>query len=726
MKNGRWCLDNWKAPKVFNAVFFVVLIVLYARFAYLSLAKEVDNVNIQEFAANRNTISSILYANRGTIYDKDGNALALNVSSYTVIAYLDPARTGDSSEPKHVVDKEKTAKLLSPLINMEESKILELLNRDSKQVELGPGGRGITELTKEKIEELKLPGIIFTETYKRYYPNGNFASYTLGYAKQYEEQLDNGLVETSLKGELGIEKQYNDLLVGTNGYLSYQKDRFNRKIPDTPETRVDEQDGSDIYLTIDSNIQRFLESAKTKVETNNNPEWFTLTVMDAKTGAIVGTTSSPSFDPNYKNITNYENTLVSTLYEPGSVMKVFTYMCALESGKYKGSDTFLSGNIKIYDNTVKDWNNIGWGTITYDKGFEYSSNVGVSYLVQNVIDREQLQDCLLRYGFASKTGIELPREADGKIEFTYPIEVATAAFGQGIYTTAIQMLQGLSIISNNGKMLTPYIVDKIVDPNTGEIKYQSEVKESSPLVSMDTVEYMKKLMYNVVNSSDPARTGAKYYIEGYDIMGKTGTAQIFNNQLNKYETGYNAIISSFAAIFPKDDPQYIIYAAVKKPESGGGYVLPNILPDVIKNIAKYKKIYDNTNVSHTVSSYEVETYLSKDVDTVKEYLTDKGINVVVIGNGDKVINQYPLSKTTIITTDKIFLLTNGDEITMPNFIKWSKSDVKTFKNLTKLNIILEGYGYAINQSVEENIPITVENEIMVTFEMLNDKKEDSS
>src|SRR5574344_2847334 len=201
MKNGRWCLDNCKAPKVFNAVFFVVLIVLYARFAYLSLAKEVDNVNIQEFAANRNTISSILYANRGTIYDKDGNALALNVSSYTVIAYLDPARTGDSSEPKHVVDKEKTAKLLSPLINMEESKILELLNRDSKQVELGPGGRGITELTKEKIEELKLPGIIFTETYKRYYPNGNFASYTLGYAKQYEEQLDNGLVETSLKGE---------------------------------------------------------------------------------------------------------------------------------------------------------------------------------------------------------------------------------------------------------------------------------------------------------------------------------------------------------------------------------------------------------------------------------------------------------------------------------------------------------------------------------------------
>lgn len=714
MKNRKWSLDNWNAPKIFSTIFSLAFLLLYARFAFLALATKIDGKNIKEFAANRNTTSSILYANRGSIYDSEGNALAINVSSYTVIAYLSPTRTGNSKKPLHVVDKEKTAEALSPLINMSKETILNLLNKNLYQVELGPGGRGITELTKEKIEELELPGIAFTETYKRYYPNGNFASYTLGYAKSYEEKNDAGILETNIVGELGVEKKYNELLTGTNGYLSYQKDRFNYKIPDTKEIRVDEKDGLDIYLTLDSNIQRFLESANKVVEEKYNPEWFTLSVMDADTGAIVGTTASPSFDPNYRDIKNYENVLVSSLYEPGSVMKVFTYMCALESGKYKGKDTFLSGKIQILDNTVKDWNDIGWGYITYDKGFEYSSNVGISNIVQNVIDRETLKDCFLKYGFASSTGIELPREADGVINFTYPIEVATAGFGQGIYTTAIQMLQGLSIVANDGKMLSPYIVDKIVDPNTKEVKYQSQVKESEQLVSTKTVDYIKDLMYNVVNSNDPNRTGKNYHIEGYDLLGKTGTAQIFDVKTNKYLTGHYDVVYSFAGIFPKEDPKYIIYAAVKRPDGGGSYILPSLVPSVIKNIAKYKNIYNEAKPTDKITTYEVKPFTNQKVETVEKLLKSKGIDVIVIGSGDTIINQYPLNKT-IVSNDKVFLLTNGEDVIMPDMFNWSKNDVRIYKKLTNFNIIIDGNGYVVSQSIMKGEKISIENEINITL-----------
>lgn len=721
MKNRKWHLDNWKVPKVMSALFFIAFLGLYIRFAFLSLATEIDGKNIKKFAEERNTKSSVLHANRGTIYDSTGNILAVNVSSYTVIAYLDAARTGSSTKPLHVVDKQMTAEKLSPIINMKVEAILSLLQRNVKQVELGPGGRGITQLTKEKIEELELPGISFVESYKRYYPNGDFASYTLGYAKLYEEKHNSGLIEHNIVGELGIEKHYDDLLTGTNGYISYQRDRFNYKIPDTPETIEPEKDGDNIYLTIDSNIQRFIESAMKNVGEKYDPEWFTLSIMDAKTGAILGTTSYPSFDPNLKDIKKYENILVSTLYEPGSVIKIFTYMCALESGKYRGNDTFPSGKIVIGDNTVKDWNNTGWGYITYDKGFEYSSNVGVSNIVQSVIDKKELQDCFLKYGFASTTGIELPREASGKIAFTYPIEVATAAFGQGIYTTPIQMLQGLSIISNNGKKLKPYIVDKITDPNTSEVKYQSEVNESEQLISFKSVEYIKDLMYNVINSNDPNRTGKGYYIQDYGILGKTGTAQIFDPKLNKYLSGTYSYVYSFAGMFPKEDPEIIIYAALSQPKYGGSSILPNTIKPVIEDIAKYKNIYGTNKNNEKTITYNVESFISKDLDQIKDKLEDNGLEVIVIGNGDKIINQYPNIETKVVSGDKIFLMTNGDEIKMPNMLNWSKNDVRIFKKLTNFNILIDGYGYVIKQSILEDKVITNEDIIEIVFDTIKEE-----
>ena len=329
MKNKKQGRNNWKLPKKVFFVFFLCLIILFARYCYLALSPTVNGHNIQKFAANRNTVAKTLTASRGTIYDMSGNVLAHNVTSYTIIAYLDESRS-TGSKINYVKDIEATAEALAKVLDTDAEDLKKRFEKGKEekkyQIELGTAGKNITELKKSEVEDLNLPGIDFDENYKRYYPNGDFASYILGYAKTNEKKDKDGKVVTSIDGELGIEAKYNDLLKGTDGYLQYQQDRFGYKIPDTAETRIDAIDGSNIYLTIDSNIQRFAETEVKAIDEKYEPEWSIISVMDAKTGDILASASTPSFNPNTRNITSYENLLVSNAFEPGSTMKIYTYM----------------------------------------------------------------------------------------------------------------------------------------------------------------------------------------------------------------------------------------------------------------------------------------------------------------------------------------------------------------------------------------------------------------
>ena len=473
-------VNKVKFNKLIFAFILLFFIVVIFRMSFLSLAKTIDGVDMKNFVSSRNTRKKVVYAKRGTIYDVTGNTLAQTVNSYTVIAYLSESRSEGFKNPQHVVDKEKTAKELSPILGMSEESILLLLNRNAYQVELGPGGRGISELKKEQIQELDLPGISFISSYKRYYQNDDFSSYILGYVRA----TDDG----ELIGEMGIESYYNDMLKGEDGYTIYQQDINGYKMPNTREEKKESVDGVDIYLTIDSNIQFFTEKYVKEACEEYNPEWAITVVADAKTGAILSSTACPSFNPNIKNITNYLNPLTSFSYEPGSTMKTFTYMSAMEKGVYDGNDTFESGSIKIGENEIFDWHQKGFGTITYDEGFLYSSNVGISYLTQKYFTAEELKKYFQKFGFGTKTGIELPGELSGTLNFKYEVEVANAGFGQGITITPIQMIQALTTISNDGIMIKPYIVDKIVNTNNNEIVYNGTRKELGRVVSTNTVD----------------------------------------------------------------------------------------------------------------------------------------------------------------------------------------------------------------------------------------------
>lgn len=680
---------------------FIILVVAFlfvaiiCKLSYVVLSDKVDGINLKDKSASISTVKKTLYADRGNIYDINGEELASTVNSYTVIAYLNSNKT-------NVSDKEKTAKELSPILNMTEEKLIELLNKKLYQVELRPGGYGITEVVKARIEKLELPGIDFIKnSKKRYYNKSTFASYIIGYAKV----LDDG----KISGELGIEGYYDDILSGTNGYTKYLKyTSSNYKIPNTNEDTKKAKDGSDIYLTIDSSIQLIAEKAVSSMKEKFNTDWAVFTVMDAKTGAIVASATNPNFNPNDTNtIKEYMNPLLSYQYEPGSVMKVFSFASSMEEGKYDGEETFKSGSYTLDDGTViRDSERKGWGTISFDEGFARSSNVAATTLALR-LGVDKLSEYYNNLGFGKKTGIELSNEAIGDIEMVYQSELATASFGQGVSVTAIQMLQALSAMTNDGTVIKPYIVDKVVDQN-GNITYQGKRQVVKKVYSTNTVNKMHEIMKKVIDIN-------KYWqVNNVSIMGKTGTAQIASPK-GGYLTGTYDYIKSFAGIFPADDPKYIVYVAGKKPETNIGS-WAKVITTAIEEIASYAKLTESKSDADPSKIITLDNYISKSLDATLEELKNKKIDVIILGNGKYIINQYPLKNKTLLSGEKLFLLTNDKEIKMENLKGWSLSEVKTYCNLIGLKLEYNGYGYVINQSIEENAILDVNN-MTLTIEL---------
>lgn len=668
----------------------------------IALSDKIDGINLTEFDNNRLTASESLPANRGTIYDINGEILAKNVNSYTVIAYLEPSRTTNKNNPMHVVDKEMTANKLAPLLNMEYEYLLGLLNYDAYQVELGPGGRGITELKKEEIEALDLPGIDFIRSTKRYYNMNNFASNIIGYARKNDQEV--------ITGEVGIEKYYNDVLCGIDGKKEYQKDAYGYQIPNTPSLIKEPVNGSDIYLTIDNNIQLILENVVTNLTKDYDMEWVTISVMEAKTGRIVGSATDLGYNLNtLDNVKSYLNPLVEFQYEPGSTMKIFSFLAAMENGMYDGNATYLSGTIKVADATIKDFNGKGWGTITYNTGFSYSSNVAATELALKM-GNEKLRSFYQKAGFGNKTNIELPNEYKGQINFKEKTELATASFGQGMTITPIQMLQALTMIANDGDMIKPYIIDHIVD-SKGKVTYKGEKTLVRNVISKANANNMKEMMKDVIYSD---LTDARYYkADNITVIGKTGTAQIAGPN-GLYLDGKYDYIRSFAGMFPYEDPEYIIYIATKQFVGPISVVAKNTAT-AIEEIAKYKDIVEVDNSLDKTKIIQLDSYLNHDTEMVKEKLTEQGLNVYVVGNGNRIINQLPLKNEKILKGSKVFLLTNGDEYLMPDMTGWTSGEVISFCNLIHVNYEFSGYGNVVSTEIAPGTKISLSTPLRIVL-----------
>ncbi|MEE3342636.1 MAG: penicillin-binding protein [Bacilli bacterium] len=694
-------------------VLFLFVLFIY-RLSYLCLVDyKVGNETITAFIRNRNTEEETILPDRGTIYDTNSNVLAEDVASYMVIAYLNPSRSENSKKPLHVVDVNATAEKLAPYINLDVSVLKTLLSKKVYQTELGPGARNLSQIQMEAIKNLNLPGIDFVASTKRYYPNGDFASYAIGYTVNSKDK--NGTEWK--KGQLGIEEYFDDTLKGDSGYVRYEKDRNGYKIANGREYKEDADDGDDIYLTIDDGIEMFTESAIKKMEADSGAEWSLMIVADAKTGAILAYSTSPSFDPNKRDMVSYIDPLTGYIYEPGSTMKIFSYMCAVEKGNYNGNNTFDSGYIKFVasdgtETVIHDWNKVGWGKITFDKGFALSSNVGASKLLDSqMINKKDLSNCYDKYGFGKVVDFTLNREESGSVKFNYDIDAASATFGQGITVTPIQMIQAMTAITNNGEILKPYMVKKIVDTDTGEVSYEATKEVIEQVASKKTVDKIKDLMASVVCEDSKECTGSAYYMKDNLVIGKTGTAQIYNEKTGTYMKGASDYVYSFAGIYPKDDPEIIIYSALKRPKDTNNYIAPAI-KDVVVNVSKYLNII----TSHSeVTTYKIDNYLNKDVSNVSSDIIKNGMKLYVLGNGKKVIRQYPSKNTNLYSGSVVVLLTDTYDKKIPNLIGLSYKDASNILKLMGVKYKINGKGYVVSQSIAEGNVVADNMEVVLSM-----------
>lgn len=693
-------------------VFIVIFTVLAGRFIYIQASGEVNDVSLEEWAEQKRTSSYILPAERGKILDKNGMVLAYDRLTYRLYAIVDEAYTADPDDPKHVVDVDETAESLAPLLDTESERIrgplLKGIEEGRFQVEFGTVGKHLSQKKKEEIEELDLPGIYFDEDPLRFYPNGVFASHIIGFARETEMETEDGVV-TEVAGVTGMEKQMDDFLRGEDGYISYQRDLYNKKLLDPKEVIVEPKDGNDVYLTLDQKIQTLMDEALTTVEATYDPERITAVVMHAKTGEVLAMSSRPSYNPNNpENVENWYNDVVSSPIEPGSTVKMFTWAAAIEEGVYNGNELFKSGTYQVNEriNPIPDVNEgKGWGSITFDEGFERSSNVAASKLVWEKIGTDQFLEYLHAFDFDEKTGIDLPGEIAGEILYNWPLEKLTTAFGQGSTATPIQLMKAATAIANDGKMLKPYVISKIVDPSTGEVVEANEPEVVSEPISEETAEQVRGLLKRAVEGEHA--TGKQFQLQDYKIGGKTGTAQIPNPEGGGYMTGRENLIFSFLGMAPIDDPELVIFVSVQQPtlpeNEYGSVPVAFIVKNVMENSLHYMNIEPDEDIQE-IERVEIPELVGKKTESAVEELQEQGFKVTVIGEGSEITKTNVASGEKVLPTKHVLLVT--DEPTMPDVTGWSKREVVQFAELLDLQLESFGNGFVVMQNVEAGTPLT--------------------
>ncbi|MBT2726018.1 penicillin-binding protein [Bacillus sp. ISL-75] len=683
---------------LFGLLFFVLLF----RYFSIQISGEVDGQPLAAKAQEKYSREGNLAALRGDIFDRNGGVIAEDTNAYTLIAILDKKMTTNPKKPQHVKNLDKTAKELAKYLEMDESEIYSILSKGKEnnkfQVEFGKAGRDITHQTKKKIEDLKLPGITFIRDSKRFYPNGVFASHLVGYADRIEQK------DKTIKsiGKMGIEKILNDELTGKNGKLNFESDLWGYILPDEKEKITPAQNGNDVYLTIDQKIQTFLEDAMNKVDKEYKPQKIIAIVADPKTGEILAMGQRPSFHPKTKEGIDkgWHNEAIETSFEPGSTMKIFTLAAAVQEKVFNPNETYQSGSYQVTkkDKAIHDHNYSGWGTITYLEGVQRSSNVAFAKIAKEKLGFEKFREYLTKFGFDKPTGIDLPDETSGKIQFTYPIEKITTAYGQGTAITPIQQIQAATAIANDGKMIKPHVVKKIVNHDTGETIKSTTPKVVSTPISKETAKQVRDILETVVTS--PKGTGGRYKIDGYSVAGKTGTANIPGPN-GRYLQGADNYMFSFLGMAPKDDPKLIVYVAVQQPDLDGTGIgaLPvsAIFNPVMKNSLQYLNIQPSK--SQKAQLNKLSDFIGKSVAATEKELKAKDIETVVIGKGTKVIRQLPESGTTVLEGEKVIIQTNGDKLA-PDMTGWSLRDVMKVANIAGLKLNSKGQGYVTQQNIK--------------------------
>lgn len=715
MKNKREIEENTEdSKKIGKVIFFCILIVfvlIIFRFFYIGISHHADGENLKKKVEQLYAKRTEIKAKRGTIYDSNKQVIAEDTTTYSVYVVLSKqARTFDG-KPAYLKDsdKDKAAKVLSENLGTSYEKMKKILspsNPDVYQVELGSAGKNISLGTKKRIEQADITGIDFTPSQARLYPNGTFASHLIGIA----ENENNKLV-----GIMGLEKEYNSLLSGKNGTKNEQTDGQGTKLPWTKSVARPVKNGDNIYTTLDGHLQNYLETLMTKAQKTFKPKEINAVLMNAKTGEIIAASQRPTFNAQTKVGLNssWTNTLTESTYEPGSCMKIFTMAAAINSGIYNPNSTFNSGKYNIDGAYVYDWDRNGWGPITYRQAFIRSSNVGMAHLEQQMGAKRWLR-YLKSFGFTKP--VESPglgSESKGYIGYKYPIDQANTAYGQGIDVTVMQMMQGFTAIANNGTMVQPRLIKKIVDPNDNKTVYKSKRKVLGHPVTASTAKQVRGMMRDVI--TDENGTGQAYKIEGYDVGVKTGTAQIANPNGGGYLTGETNYIFSVAGMAPLNDPKYILYVTIQQPQTFGSEGAATKMLATIFNPMMKQTLQEDSTKGTGSDDNKVPNVKGLSIETAQNELKKTNADVIVCGNGIKIAQQSVPAGQTIMKGSKIILVTNGPK-TLPDMTGWSRNDVLKLADMLGIKVHFDGSGFVKSQSVSPNTVIKKNQQVNIALQ----------
>lgn len=695
-------MNNRKKVGIILFATSIGLFFLFAvRFSYIVIGGHVAGTSLAEKTKQLYQGSEVVKAKRGTIYDRNGVALAEDASSYSIKAIL--SKTYTSGDKKLYVEKknfDKIAEILHKNLSIDKKDALNILEDGAKkelyQVEFGSYGKNISQETKQNIEaDMKkegVAGLYFVDHQARMYPNGVFSSHFIGYA--VPDKDENGLV-----GKLGLESAYNDILSGKDGKIIYQKDNFQNPLPGTVAEEEKAVDGQDIYTTLDSRLQSYLETLMDQVNEEYQPEELTAVLMKAKTGEILAMGQRPTFNPEtMEGLTGedaiWRNFLVQDSYEPGSTMKVFTTAAAIEEGEFNENETFQSGKIQVEDATINDHDFGEKGVLTMRQALSWSSNVGMVILEQRLGGR--WYNYLQKLGFGQSTHSGLDDEVNGALPTSNIVDRAMSAYGQAVGVTNFQMMKAFTSIANNGTMIQPRYISKVVDPQTGEERTTQTEVLGQPF-SKETTEKVREYMRDVVESENYGSAYGVYSVPGYNVSAKTGTAQIASDT-GGYQTGDTAYLYSIVEMVPSEDPDYVLYLTMKHPKTYDRMALAKIANPLMKRAMDFKETEEDTDTETKTEKVSVADYRNLEADVAAADAQKSGLQPVVIGNGKKVQKQSTANGDQLISGEKLILYTGGDKL-MPDVTGWSKADIMKLGKILGIEVSFDGDGYCVKQEL---------------------------
>lgn len=625
-----------KRIKIVLLIILFIFIIIIAKVFYIEV---IDYKKLNSLASGLWSRNLPIEADRGNIYTVDGEAIASNLTT-TSLVFI----------PNQIKNKDLVAEKISEILDVPKGKIEEHLYKKSMMERVHPEGRRLSYEIADKIENLHFDGVYLLKESKRYYPHNEMLSHVLGYVG-----IDN-------QGLSGLELEYDDILTGEYGSIQYFSDAKGNNL-ERNSVYVEPEDGLDIYLTVDYGIQSSIERELDNVVLRYNPDGAWAIAMNPNTGEILGMSSRPNFNPNsykdYDTETINRNMAIWASYEPGSTFKILTLSAAVNEGKVDLlKDTFYDGgSVNVDGARIKCWKHGGHGSQTFLEVVQNSCNPGFVEL-GNRLGKETLFDYINKFGYGKKTGIDLNGEATGilfSLDKVGPVELATTAFGQGVSVTALQQVVAVSAAINGGILYKPYIVKRVAYHENGQI-----IKEVKPtivrdnIVTKDTSEKVRMTLESVVSLG----TGRNAYIDGYRVGGKTGTAQKVNNGI--YMQG-NYIVS-FIGFLPANDPKIVVYLAIDNPKGVTQYggtvsapIVKNIMEDAITslNIEKQDGGTEKKYQWYDKKYYTVPNVVGKSKKEATSML--KSFSVEYSGSGDVVVNQSPDSDSRIAEGEKVRL-----------------------------------------------------------------------